>query len=96
MVDYKIRYELLADELETIAVETFKPKSKLFLINTRCRPPDLHVRIFKDYEECAEMTSENKEVVLIGVFNCDWTLEKDKISLQTDKLTDLANLFQFE
>ena len=43
------------------------------------------------------MDSENKEVILIGDFNCDWTqLNKDKISPQTNRIVDFADLFQFQ
>ena len=42
------------------------------------------------------MDSEGNEIMLIGDFNCDWSLEKDKLNSQTNKLVDLANLFQLE
>jgi hypothetical protein len=42
------------------------------------------------------MDSEGNEIILIGDFNCDWSLEKDKLNSQTNKLVDLANLFQLE
>ena len=88
----------MADDLGTITVEVSKPKSKSFLINTWYRPPDSPIELFDVYEEYAKkMDSKNKEVVLTGNFNCDWTkLKKDKISPQTNRIVDLADLFQFQ
>jgi hypothetical protein len=40
------------------------------------------------------MDSEGNEIILIGDFNCDWSLEKDNLNSQTNKLVDLSNLFQ--
>ena len=33
-IDYKVRYDLMTDNLETITVEICKPKAEPFLINT--------------------------------------------------------------
>ena len=62
----------MADDLETIPVEIFKPKSKSVLINTWHRPPDSPIELFDVYEEYVKkMDSKNKEVVLTGDFNFD-------------------------
>ena len=44
------------------------------------------------------MDSENKEVILIGDFNCDWSrlISNNKANVQTNKLAELAGTFQFE
>ena len=42
------------------------------------------------------MDSGGNEIILIGDFNCDWSLEKYKLNPPTNKLVDLANLFQLE
>ena len=98
IIDYKLRLDLMADDLETITVVISKPKSRSFLINTWYRPPDSPIGLFDVYEEYVKkMDSENKEVVLIGDFNCDWTqLKKDEISPQTNRIVNLADLFQFQ
>ena len=71
-VDYKLWFELMTDDLETITVETCKPKAKLFLINTWYRPPNTSVELFNSYEELVKnMDSDGNEIILIGDFNCD-------------------------
>ena len=87
----------MTDNLETITVEICKPKAKPFLINTWYRQPNTSLELFNSYEELVKnMDSEGNEIILIGDFKCDWSLEKDKLNSQTNKLVDLANLFQLE
>ena len=52
------------------------------------------VNVFVDYELIVQkMDHENKEIIFIGDFNCDW-LSPEKN--ETKKLFDLANMFQLE
>ena len=50
MINYKIGLDLMPDNLETITVETTKPKAKPFHLNRWYRPPDTSVDVFTDYE----------------------------------------------
>ena len=96
-IDYKVRYDLMTDNLETITDEICKPKAKPFLLNTWYRPPNTSLELFNSYEELVKnMDSEGNEIILIRDFNCDWSREKDKLNSQTNKLVDIANLFQLE
>ena len=54
--------------------------------------------LFSDYKECIrKMDYENKEVITIGDFNCDWNnLAERTISPQTKRIVDLAQTFQYE
>ena len=85
-------------DLEIITVEIFKPKSKPFLVNCWYRPPDSSVEIFNNYEELVKkMDSENKEVILIGDFNCDWSqIVNNNANSQTKKFVELTKTLQFE
>ena len=84
----------MPEYLETITVEITKPKAKPFLLSTWYRPPNMPVNIFIDYELIIQkMDHENKEIICIGDFNCDW-LSPEKS--ETKKLSDLANIFQLE
>ncbi len=42
------------------------------------------------------MDAENKEIILIGDYNCNWDPDHSNISAQTGKLKDLATRYQFE
>ena len=96
-INYKVRYDLMTDELETITVEICKPKAKPFSINTWYRQPKASPELFDSYEELVKnMDSEGDEIILIGDFNCDLSLEKDKLNPQTSKSVDLANRFRLE
>ena len=97
-INYKLRQDLDHANLESITVEIFKPKTKSFLINTWYRPPGSTLDLFMDYEECiAKTDNENKEVITIGDFNCDWNnLAVNTISSQTKKMVDIAQTFQYE
>ena len=96
-IDYKVRLDLMADNLETITVEIIKPKVKPFLINTWYRPPNSHFQLFDSYEEIVKnMDIENKEMVLVGDFNCDWSTESSNSNIQKNRLADIANLFQLD
>ena len=72
-VNYKIRSDIMSENLETITVEITKPKAKPFLLSTWYRPPNMPVNVFIDYQLIVqEMDHENKEIICIGDFNCDW------------------------
>ena len=87
-ISYKLRPDLDHANLESITIEIFKPKAKSFLINTWYRPPGTSLDLFSDYEECIrKMDYENKEVITIGDFNCDWNnLAERTISPQTKRI----------
>ena len=73
-INFKIRHDLMMDSLE-LSVEIFKPKVKSLIINTWYRPPNALIDIFDDFELCIQkMDTEDKEIIFIGDFNCDWTL----------------------
>ena len=81
-INYKIRSDIMPENLETITVEITKPKAKPFLLSTWYRPPNMPVNIFMDYELIIQkMDHENKEIICIGDFNCDW-LSPEKVKLK--------------
>ena len=50
------------------------------------------------YEKLIEkLDYENKETILIGDFNCDWTgVKSDKVKPPTNKLHEITQTYQFE
>ena len=45
-INYKIRSDIMPENLETITVEITKPKAKPFLLSTWYRPPNMPVNIY--------------------------------------------------
>ena len=83
---------MMPDNLEKITFEITKSKAKSFLLNTWYRPPVTSVDVFTDYEILMQkMDHENKEIICIGDFNCDWLSPEES---ETKKLSELANMFQ--
>ena len=84
----------MPEGLETITVEIKKPRAKPFFLNTWYKPPDMPIETFNEYEQCIQkMDSDNKEIICIGDFNCDW-LQHDKID--TRRLSHLARMYQLD
>ncbi len=43
------------------------------------------------------MDSENKEIILLGYYNCDWSrLDSNSANAQTNRLAAIARTFQFQ
>ena len=97
-INYISRTELDTNDLEAITVEISKPRSKPFIVNCMYRPPNSTVELFSAYEKLIEkLDSENKEIILIGDFNCDWTgVKSGTMKPQTNKLHEITEAFQFE
>ena len=97
-INYSVRDDLSDENIETITVEITKPKSKSFLINSWYRPPNSSQDCFDVYEKLiTQMDSEDKEVILVGDFNCDWSLlANNEANAQTKILAETTNALQFE
>ena len=98
VIDYKIRNDLMNEKLETITIEVCPPKGKSFFINIWYRPPNASIECFDWYENCIrDMDLENKETILIGDFNCDWSrLVINNAASHTVRMATLASIYQFE
>ena len=86
------------EKLETITIEVCPSKAKSFLVNTWYRPPDACIECFDWYENCIiDMDLENKESILMGDFNCDWSkLVINSAASHTVRMATSANTYQFE
>ena len=97
-INFIIRDDLTDDNLETITLEISKPKAKPFLISSWYKPPNTTLEIFNAFEDLiTRMDSENKEIILLGDYNCDWSrLDSNSANAQTNKLAGIAQTFQFQ
>jgi hypothetical protein len=79
-------------------LEFTKPKARPFIVNSWYRPPNSSQECLNTYENLiTQMDSENKEVILIGYFNCDWSLfANNEANAHTNILSEIMNTLQFE
>jgi len=90
-----LRYDLIPEDLEAICIEVKQAKSKPILIASVYRPPNTSTEIFKKIEILMQnLDQENKEVIILGDFNCD--ILSSTISNHTRKFLDLIEVFQFD
>jgi hypothetical protein len=56
------------------------------------------LEIFNAFEDLiTRMDSDNKEIILLGDYNCDWSrLDSNSANAQTNKLAGIAQIFQFQ
>ena len=90
-----LRNDLIPEGLEAICIEVMQAKSKPILITSIYRPPNTSTDIFDKIEILMQnLDQENKEVIILGDFNCD--VLSLIISNHTRKFLDLIEVFQFD
>ena len=71
-INYSLRPDLCADQLENLAIEIHKPRSKPFLIMTWYRPPNSTVDKFRLFETLVgRIDAEGVEFYVLGDMNCN-------------------------
>ena len=92
-INYKIRNELISNELEAVCIEITKPNSQPFIIITVYRPPNASPDFFIHFENLTQLLDdEMKEIIILGDLNCD--LKKEHLDTQTKSLTSLYEVYQ--
>ena len=95
-INVALRNNLIPEDLEAICVEVMQAKSKPILIATVYRPPNTSMDIFEKIGTLMQnLDQENKEVIILGDFNCD-LLRSSTTSNHTRKFLDLIEVFQFD
>ena len=73
---FKIRKDLMPNELEIIVVEVKISKAKPMIVVSWYRPPDSEMKIFEHLESILDQIDcENKDLILMGDVNCDLLTE---------------------
>ena len=73
-LNYILRDDLQAENLENLVIQVNKLRSKPILISTWYRPPDTPTAIFDNFKEfIGKMDSTGYEIFLLGDFNTDVT-----------------------
>ena len=72
-ISYKIRSDLMPDNLEVVTLQIANSKFKPFIVTSIYRPPGKPVSYFNDMEALlASLDSDNKEAIIMGDTNCDF------------------------
>ena len=96
-LNYRIRNDLMNDNLEFLTIEISKPRSKPLIISTRYKPPDSPVSVYDDFEELvAKIDSLNLEYHLSGDINTDLLpgVTCPQNTLKASKLKNIYGLSQ--
>jgi len=66
-LNYRIRDDLINDDLECLIVEISKPRSSVFLVGTWYRPPNSPPEHFNEFENVIDkIDAESKELYILG------------------------------
>ena len=85
----------MSDVYEAVVVDIIKPNSQPFSITAVYRPPGTDNDFFCFLENTIKcLDSENKEVIVIGDLNCDYSPDKTKTH-DFHRLTTVSEVFQF-
>jgi exonuclease III len=95
-INYKIRDDLVPSELEAVCVEIIKPHSKPFVVTTVYRPPSALSEFFDHFEKLIKaMDNENKEIYILGDFNCDLLRPDKDCNIPTKKIKSFMNYISY-
>ena len=71
-LNYRIRDDLINDDLECLIVEISKPRSSVFLVGTWYRPPNSPHERCNEFENVIDkIDAESKELYILGDVNCN-------------------------
>ena len=97
-ISYKLRKDIPHNELEFICVEILPPKAKSYFVVAWYRPPSNLVESFSKLELILSfLDKEEKELILLGDTNCDFTVKEGVVMDSNAKhLTNIYELFTFK
>ena len=91
-LNYKTREDLSTENLEWLALEITRPRSRPFLVATWYRPPDSPVSLFNEFEELVnKVDAGNWEFFLLGDLKVD--LMVDTTSANAVKLKYVYDIY---
>ena len=95
-LNYRIRDDLINDDLECLIVEISKPRSSAFLVGTWYRPLNSPPERFNEFENVIDkIDAESKELYILGDINCNLLPEASAhISSYLTNIFDIYGLSQ--
>ena len=92
-INFKIRNDLVPDDIEAICTEISKPNCRNFIAASVYRPPSSAQEFFVAFEEIIKMIDdEDKEFHILGDLNCN--ILTNTINQQTKKLKEILETYQ--
>lgn len=80
-INFRIREDLMPEELEALCIEVSKPKSKPFLVATWYRPPNSSLELFNYFEKFLQAADGESielitgDLILIAIFSKQMKIE---------------------
>ena len=94
-VSYKIRSDLMPDNLEVVTLQIANSKFKPFIETSIYRPLGKTVSYFNDMEALlASLDSDNKEAIIVGDTNCDFLDSSNNDTKNLKRVLSLHDLTQ--
>ena len=95
-VSFKLREDLPNNSLELICIEIEPPNASPFIIVAWYRPPSVPISCFESLEENLRfLDRENKEIIILGDTNCDFSLPTPSNANHSSHLREIYDLFGF-
>ena len=95
-INYNVRKDLVFDQLESLAVEISKPRSKSFIVATWYRPPNSPFELFSDFESfVGKLDAVGKEYYLMGDLNCNM-LSSSLNNVNTQALLNITDIYNLK
>ena len=92
-INFKIRNDLVPDDIEAICVEISKPNSRNFIVASVYRPPSSAQEFFLAFEKTIKMIDdEDKEFHILGDLNCN--ILTNTTNQPTKKLKEILETYQ--
>ena len=92
-ISYQLRKDIPHNDLELICVEILPPKAKSYFVVAWYRPPSNPVESFSKLELILSfLDKEEKEVILLGDTNCDFTVKEGIVMDSNAK--HLTNIYE--
>jgi hypothetical protein len=94
---YKVRNDLVSDDIECLWIEVKVPGTKPFLINTCYRPPSANKEYNTSITTSIEKAClEDKEMHILGDFNIDYNANKVSLIKDLETIHNLSQLVNFD
>ena len=91
-INFQICADLSPSDIECLAIEVSRPRSKPLLVSTWYRPPQSSPDLFTVFERVIDkIDAKNLELHLLGDLNCD--LLPDSVNINSSHLLNIMDIY---